>query len=157
MPEQAEKVARRWFVSKFAELVITMVPADHVVIGNKEVRQRARRITFRRMIKPPKYWGTGLLGSEGSEGVDGTDRNASRYCSIFSTDDPEVLEFLRNHEYYRTSVQDNQLTKHFQPLEQLDFDPEKAYKPGEGVAVVARKEKDLDVDEQRDVPEGAPA
>lgn len=159
MAEAQEAVAKkvtRWFVSKYAEAVITITPADHVVIAGHEVRQKAVRLVFKKMLKPPRYWGTGLLGSSGSEGVDGSDRNSARYCSVLKTEDPAVIEFLRKHEWYLTSVQDNQLDKNFQPLEELDFDPEKRYGQGSSGLVTARTEKDLAGDGEEARVDGAP-
>lgn len=142
------KPGKRWFVSLYPELSITLKAADIIVSDlGKERAQKAVRILFTKQVKPLRYQGDGMLGSNNHTG---TDKNDNAFWGVFAIDDPgegepktdkerkakEVLAFLRDHEYYRTTVQDNKAESKAK-LKELDWDP-RILETGSGNGVLAR-------------------
>lgn len=124
----------RWFVTKFPEWTTVMTPEDWIVHeGGRTVKQKAQRLVFKKIVKPRRLVST--QGELGTENPDGGDRNASRWMGVFSVVDPgtdpktkqeilarQVVDFLRAHEYYRKTAQDNRLSANPELVE-LSWDP----------------------------------
>lgn len=154
---------KRWFVCKYPEWTTTMVPEDVIVSDRgKERKQRPVRIAFTKQVKPWRFQGDGLLGSNNPTG---TDRNDNPFWGVYAVDIPteedvqkienkvnkdlpispndrklllakEIVDFLRGHEFYRQTHQDNQCES--KPLlKELDWDP-RTLETGGGVGVFAR-------------------
>lgn len=124
---------RRYFISGDPELSITVKPQDIIVGENgRERPQKAIRILFVKGVKPRRLRGTGYLGTDNP---DGTDRNDNVYWGTYSTDDEAIIDFLRRHEFYKNTAQDNKLERglHLR-IKELDWNPDELPK-GEGVSV----------------------
>lgn len=143
---------RRWFVTKFMAWTTTMTPEDWIVHeGGRTVKQKPVRLVFKKIVKPRKLVSTqGVLGTENPEGGD---MNASRWLGVYEIFDPganeegkaetkndalsrQILAFLRAHEYYRKTAQDNRLAPNPELIE-LTWDPT-LKKTAPGVAVSRR-------------------
>ena len=142
------KTGKRWFVSKFAELVITMVAEDFYLHKGQEVKQKARRLQFKKAILPRRLRGQGYNGT--TNGARG-DLNSSVYWGVYATNDQEVIDFLRQHEYFRTTPQDNKVHAEMR-LKELDWNPD-TLERGDGVSVNARA---LSPEDESDAPPTAP-
>jgi hypothetical protein len=149
---KSSPAGRRWFISKYPELTLTKKPADIIVSDNgKERPQKPQRIPFMKQMKPAHLKGTGLLGRANADGGDGSDRNDSHFWGVFTTEDQEIIDWLRDHEYYRTTRQDNVLEREMK-LKELDWDPRA--KPSDGGGLVARRTvADLNGDPKNDAPQ----
>ena len=157
----------RWFFSRYAELSITMSPQDKRLSHDDKtvIEIKAHRINFTRRGKPNAFIGRGMLGKDIPE-ADGTDKNQNRYWGIFHVECPsekemeriekirgeggrltrseekklismEQIKFLREHEYYRMTTQDNVVEAN-PLLKELNFDP-CCKDQAEHTAVLARK------------------
>lgn len=142
-----------YFVSKYPELSITMIAEEMKMIDGKTYKQKAHRILFVKQVKPRQLRGTGFLESGDP---DKSDRNDSPYWGLYNTSNEEELEFLRNHEYYKATTQDNKVERQMK-LKELSWDPSGMAK-GLGRGVVAQQvsfdEKDIMV---ASVPSDSPA
>ena len=132
----------RWFVTGSPEMTITVKPQDIIVSDTgKERAQKPVRIAFLRQAKPQKFIGSGMLGraNQGEGGGDGTDRNQPHMWGVYYTDNPAVLAFLREHEMYQKTLQDNvpEINLHLK-IKELDWDPRAI--PGAGDHTVRRFE-----------------
>ena len=109
----------RWFISRYPELTITRVAEDWIKDEQGKVHKvKGKDIAFAKEVKPRRLRGKGDLSRDG----DGTDLNDSVYWGILKTDDPVVIDFLRKHEYYRGTAQDNKLDRNMR-LKELNWDP----------------------------------
>lgn len=120
MTEKTVENKRVFFVSKYSQLSLTMRAEKYVVINGEAIRQESKRLAFNSVIRPRHLRGRAPMGSE-NPGY--PDLNISVYWGIYSTDKTDELAFLRNHEYYRKTEQNNQL-QYLPMLLELDFDPE---------------------------------
>ncbi len=110
---------KRWFVSKYSELVVVVKPEDWLVINGKEFKQKARRAIFKKEIAPRKIRSYGFLGTSNPGGGDS---NASVYWGILETQDKEVIEALRAVDLYKTTPQDDRISAGM-GLKELSWDP----------------------------------
>ena len=138
----------RWFVTKYPSWTATIIPEDYLLgEGGRTVKQKALRAVFKRIVKPRKLVDT--QGELGSENPGGGDRNASRWMGVFSIVDPgqnptdkngilarKVIDFLRGHEQFRKTTQDNRLSANPE-LSELNWDPQ-LKKTAEGAALNRR-------------------
>lgn len=156
----------RWFVTKYPDWTTTLTPEDWIVHeGGRTVKQKPVRLVFKRVIKPRRLVSTsGILGSENHEGGD---MNASRWLGVYAIMDPganpatkndilarAIIDFLRGHEYYRKTGQDNRLPPNPELIE-LSWDPT-LKKTANGVAVSRRVSLDQH-DEEAPIDKPAPA
>lgn len=138
---------KRWFVTGCPNQTITIVP--HKPKEGSEREQKARRINFISQVKPASLQGEGKLGSHN---LTGTDANDNPSWGVFVVDpkpkkdgkeqkvedDAETIEFLRAHEYYRTTHQDNvPIAGLVRKIKELDYDP-RTLGAGQGRGVFAR-------------------
>lgn len=125
----------RWFISRYPELSITVSPAGFFLDKNLNEHSRsAKRLLFIKEVMPRNLRGAGSLTKGGNlDDLDQGDRNASPFWGILKVEDPAVIAFLRKHEYYRTTAQDNRLSSGMR-LKELAWDPSELER-GEGVAV----------------------
>ena len=138
----------RWFVTKYPSWKTTIVPEDTLLAeGGRTVKQKGVYAVFKRIVKPRKLVDT--QGELGTENPGGGDRNASRWMGVFFAVDPgpnpetkdqklarKVIDFLRDHEYYRKTPQDNRLSPNPELVE-LTWDPQ-LKKTAEGAALSRR-------------------
>ncbi len=127
-----------YYVSKYAELTLTRIPEEVIVgEGGRERKQRAKRIMFNKCVMPRKLRGEGFLGRDAGGQSQGGDKNSNVFWGVFSTSDADEIAFLRNHEYYRRTAQDNKIHAEIM-LKELDWDP-MLLERGEGVRVSGGK------------------
>lgn len=141
-------VGKRWFVTGCPEQTITMVPHKPKEGNEREVK--ARRINFIKQVKPSSLQGEGKLGSENHGHTDANDnpswgvfiveprakKEGSRDLRV--EEDQETIDFLRDHEYYRHTHQDNVPTSGLmRRIKELDYDP-RTLGAGTGRGVFAR-------------------
>lgn len=131
------KPGKRFFITKFPELRITIKPADVKDVGGQAVQVKGQYVTFKKMAKPYDYKGKGFLNTESrdEEATAGSigDKNDPVYWGLVVLDgaqknekaakaDQEIIEFLRTTEYYARTHQDNQ-PERMPWLKELDWDP----------------------------------
>lgn len=135
MPNKEEKEEKKvsYFITKYPELSITMIPEMNVIIDGKVSRQKAKRLLFVKSVKPRILRGTGYLVRGDA---DKTDRNDSPWWGTYETSDEDEIAFLENHEYYKATKQDNKVERQMK-LKKLDWDPSGLEK-GLGRAVNSR-------------------
>lgn len=124
--EQANKVGAgspagtRWFVSRFPELSITVKPEDWQQDDNGKFHKvKGKYVRFKKEVKPRKLRGSGFLETGG----DGTDRNDSVFWGVVKIEDQKIIDFLRNHEFYKMTTQDNRLDRNMK-LKELSWNPD---------------------------------
>lgn len=140
-------VGKRWFVTGCPNQTITILP--HKPKEGNEREQKARRINFISQVKPASLQGEGKLGSHNHTG---TDSNENPAWGVFVVEpkvkkegkdlrvdqDQETIDFLREHEYYLTTHQDNTPTAGLmRKIKELDYDP-RTLGAGVGRGVFAR-------------------
>ena len=138
----------RWFVTKYPSWTTNPVPEDILIVeGGRTVKQKGVRLRFKKVVKPRKLVST--TGVLGSENPDGGDMNACRWLGVYEIVNPgdkpttkneilarTIIDFLRGHEYYRKTAQDNRLSPNPELIE-LTWDPT-LRKTANGVAVNRR-------------------
>lgn len=113
---------KRWFVTRYPELVLTLIPEDHIIVQGVAVKQKPTRVQFIKQLKPARLLGAGYLGTVNSERGDGSDLNDALEWGVAVVEDSKTIEALRAHPYYRETVQDNRVERNSK-LKELDWDP----------------------------------
>lgn len=138
------KPGLRYFVTKYPELSITMVAADAEIVGGQVVQKKGKAVRFHKEAKPYALKGKGQLNTDSRDsGEDLGDRNDPPFFGVYTTSDPKIIDFLRGHEYYRMTRQDNQLEP-MPWLKELDWDPMTLHAGKSGGGVGVRGGSDLE-------------
>ncbi len=126
----------RWFISRCPEWTTTVEPETKTILGDTVVIKKAKRLTFKMQAKPHRFIGRGY----NEKGNEMGDKNQNRLWGVLyvegeSDDDKRIIDYLRKHENYRMTVQDN--APEANPLlKELTYNPAgRGDKPAEAVAV----------------------
>jgi hypothetical protein len=118
----------RFFITQFPELRITVKPADVKDVGGQAVQVKGEYAMFTKMQKPWDYKGRGRNNTATREsGEDLGDANDPVFWGLLVVDGrtkegEALLTFLRGHQYYKRTVQDNECER-MPLLKELDWDP----------------------------------
>ena len=113
---------KRWFVTRYPELVLTLTPEDHIIVPGVAVKQKPTRVQFIKQLKPARLLGAGYLGTVNTERGDGSDLNDALEWGVAVIEDAKTIEVLRAHPYYRETVQDDRVERNAK-LKELSWDP----------------------------------